>query len=159
MMAAKELKRSVKVVLTRQQMYSFGHRPATIQTVALGASAEGDMTALYHSAIGETSQFEDYTEVVVNYGGMLYPPENVTLRPSGGVARREHPAGHAGTGGRNGYCGPRMCRWMNWPTKPVSTRSSSGCRTTLTATRVPTCLIRAKNSGNVSGRGPNGLAG
>lgn len=79
MMAAKELKRSVKVVLTRQQMFTFGHRPATIQTVALGASAEGDMTALYHSAVGETSQFEDYTEVVVNYGGMLYPPENVTL--------------------------------------------------------------------------------
>ena len=79
MLAAQDLKRSVKVVLTRQQMFSFGHRPATIQTVALGASAEGDMTALYHSAVSETSQFEDYTEVVVNYGGMLYPPENVTL--------------------------------------------------------------------------------
>jgi xanthine dehydrogenase YagR molybdenum-binding subunit len=79
MLAARELKRSVRVVLNRQQMFSFGHRPATIQTVALGASAEGDMTALYHSAVGETSQFEDYTEVVVNYGGMLYPPENVTL--------------------------------------------------------------------------------
>lgn len=79
MLAARELKRSVRVVLTRQQMFSFGHRPATIQTVALGASAGGDMTALFHRAVGETSQFEDYTEVVVNYGGMLYPPENVTL--------------------------------------------------------------------------------
>ncbi len=79
MMAARELKRSVQVSLTRQQMFTFGHRPATVQKVALGASADGDMNALYHDAVGETSQFEDYTEVVVNWGGMLYPPENVTL--------------------------------------------------------------------------------
>lgn len=78
-LAVRELKRSVRVTLTRQQMFTFGHRPATIQTVALGASTDGTMDALYHTAVSETSQFEDYTEVVVNWGGMLYPPENVTL--------------------------------------------------------------------------------
>ncbi|GAB3725491.1 xanthine dehydrogenase family protein molybdopterin-binding subunit [Spirosoma lituiforme] len=78
-MAARELKRSVRVSLTRQQMFTFGHRPATVQNVALGALSDGTMSALYHDAVGETSQFEDYTEVVVNWGGMLYPTENVKL--------------------------------------------------------------------------------
>ena len=78
-MAARELKRSVRVSLTRQQMFTFGHRPATVQNVALGALADGTMSALYHDATGETSKFEDYTEVVVNWGGMLYPPENVKM--------------------------------------------------------------------------------
>lgn len=78
-LAARELKRSVRVSLTRQQMFTFGHRPATNQTIALGANADGEMTAMYHEAISETSRFEDYTEVVVNWSGMLYPPENVIL--------------------------------------------------------------------------------
>ncbi|GAB4018340.1 xanthine dehydrogenase family protein molybdopterin-binding subunit [Spirosoma koreense] len=78
-MAALELKRSVRVTLTRQQMFTFGHRPVTVQNVALGASPDGAMDALYHDAYGETSQFEDYTEVVVNWGGMLYPPENTKM--------------------------------------------------------------------------------
>ncbi|AUD05789.1 xanthine dehydrogenase family protein molybdopterin-binding subunit [Spirosoma pollinicola] len=78
-MAARELKRSVRVSLTRQQMFTFGHRPATVQNVALGALADGTMNALYHDAYGETSQFEDYTEVVVNWGGQLYPTENVKM--------------------------------------------------------------------------------
>ncbi|GAB4014811.1 xanthine dehydrogenase family protein molybdopterin-binding subunit [Spirosoma migulaei] len=79
-MAARELKRSVRVTLTRQQMFTFGYRPATVQTVALGASADGTMTALYHDTVGETSQFEDYTEIVSSWGGLLYPPENVTFK-------------------------------------------------------------------------------
>ena len=75
-MAARELKRSVRVVLTRQQMFSFGHRPATIQHIALSGTADGTLNALYHDAHAETSRFEDYTEVVVNWGAMLYPVTN-----------------------------------------------------------------------------------
>ncbi|SDJ97814.1 xanthine dehydrogenase YagR molybdenum-binding subunit [Catalinimonas alkaloidigena] len=75
-MAALELKRSVRVTLTRQQMFSFGHRPATIQPIALGADAGGTLKALSHKAIGETSRFEDYAEIVVNWSGMIYPCEN-----------------------------------------------------------------------------------
>lgn len=78
-MAARDLKRSVRLTLTRQQMWSFGHRPATVQTVALGASADGKLTALNHDAIAATSQFEDYTETVVNWSNILYPCDNVTL--------------------------------------------------------------------------------
>ena len=37
MLGALQLKRSVRLVLTRDQMYGLGYRPATIQRVALGA--------------------------------------------------------------------------------------------------------------------------
>ncbi|WP_266368901.1 xanthine dehydrogenase family protein molybdopterin-binding subunit [Tellurirhabdus rosea] len=78
-MAALDLKRPVRVSLTRQQMWSFGHRPQTVQTVRLGASPDGTLTAIEHEAIAETSQFEDYTETVVNWTGKLYASDNVTL--------------------------------------------------------------------------------
>jgi xanthine dehydrogenase YagR molybdenum-binding subunit len=78
-MAAKELKRSVRVALTRQQMFSFGHRPETLQTVSLGASREGKLEAIVHEAIAETSRFEDYIENVVNWSGMMYQCDNVQL--------------------------------------------------------------------------------
>jgi xanthine dehydrogenase YagR molybdenum-binding subunit len=78
-LAALELKRPVRVVLTRQQMFSFGHRPSAIQKVSLGASADGQLQSIDHQAYGETSQFENYTEIVVNWSGMLYECENVEL--------------------------------------------------------------------------------
>jgi xanthine dehydrogenase YagR molybdenum-binding subunit len=78
-MAATQLKRSVRVTLDRAQMYSFGHRPPTLQRVRLGADANGKVTALNHAAIAETSQFEDYTEVVVNWSHVLYPAKNTLL--------------------------------------------------------------------------------
>ncbi len=75
-MAARELKRPVRVSLTRQQMFSFGHRPETLQRVALAASPDGKLEALIHKAFAETSRFEDYTEAVVNWSGMLYQCDN-----------------------------------------------------------------------------------
>ncbi len=74
-MAALELKQSVRVTLTRQQMFTFGHRPQTSQRVALGADADGNLQSLIHEAFAETSQFEDYVETVVNWSGLLYPSE------------------------------------------------------------------------------------
>jgi len=78
-MAALELKKSVRVVLTRQQMFSFGHRPATIQKFKMGAAADGTLQAIKHDAISETSKFENYTEKVVNWSGLLYQCENVEM--------------------------------------------------------------------------------
>ncbi len=78
-LAALALKRPVRVTLTRQQMFSFGHRPATWQRVALGAALDGTLEALLHEAIGETSRFEDYSETVVNWSGLLYQCDNVQL--------------------------------------------------------------------------------
>lgn len=78
-MAALKLERSVRVVLTRQQMFTFGHRPETWQRVRLGASRDGSLRALIHEAISETSRREDYVEVVVNWSGQLYASDNVRL--------------------------------------------------------------------------------
>ncbi len=78
-MAAIGLKRSIKVSLTRQQMFTFAHRPQTIQHVALSAAPDGTLTSLVHEAFAETSRFEDYTEQVVNWSSTLYPCKNVKL--------------------------------------------------------------------------------
>ncbi|CAM3386797.1 xanthine dehydrogenase family protein molybdopterin-binding subunit [Flavobacterium chungbukense] len=78
-MASLALKRNVRVTLDRAQMFTFGHRPTTLQYAKFGADEKGKLNAVYHKAIGETSQFEDYTEIVVNWAGMLYPAENTLL--------------------------------------------------------------------------------
>lgn len=78
-MAALQLKRSVRVVLTRQQMFSFGHRPETLQRVRLAAERDGTLRAILHEAVAETSQLEDYVEVVVNWSGLLYQCDNIRL--------------------------------------------------------------------------------
>ncbi len=65
------------VTLSRQQMFSFGHRPAIWQRLALGAMADGTLESIEHEAISETSRFEDYTEEVVNWSGFLYHCPNV----------------------------------------------------------------------------------
>ncbi|GAA3930628.1 xanthine dehydrogenase family protein molybdopterin-binding subunit [Hymenobacter algoricola] len=78
-LAALELRHSVRVSLTRQQMFSIGHRPHTLQTVKLGTNPDGSLASLHHHALHETSRFEDYTENVVNWSGMLYQCANVKL--------------------------------------------------------------------------------
>lgn len=78
-MAATQLKRSVRVELSRPQMFTFGHRPETIQRIRLGAMPDGTLTSLIHEAIQEASQFENYVEVVVNWSGQQYKCDNVRL--------------------------------------------------------------------------------
>lgn len=78
-MASLALKRNVRVTLDRSQMYMIGHRPPTLQHTKFGADKEGKVNAIYHKAIGETSRFEDYVEIVVNWANMLYPAENTLL--------------------------------------------------------------------------------
>jgi len=78
-MASLELKRSVRVSLTRAQMFHVGYRPNLIQAVALAADGEGRLQAVMHDAVAATSHFEDYQEVVVNWSGLLYHCDNVRL--------------------------------------------------------------------------------
>lgn len=78
-MASLALKRNVRVTLDRSQMYMIGHRPPTLQHTKFGTDKEGKVNAIYHKAIGETSRFEDYVEIVVNWANMLYPAENTLL--------------------------------------------------------------------------------
>lgn len=78
-MASLALKRNVRVTLDRAQMYMIGHRPPTLQQTKFGANKDGKVNAIYHKATGETSRFEDYVEIVVNWANMLYPAENTLL--------------------------------------------------------------------------------
>src|SRR5215469_1066451 len=71
-LAARALKRSVRLVLTRQQMYVLGYRPAMIQQIELGAKAGGTLDAIAHDAVTVTSQYEDFHRQETGWSGLLY---------------------------------------------------------------------------------------
>jgi xanthine dehydrogenase YagR molybdenum-binding subunit len=75
-LAALALKRSVRLVLTRQQMYGLGYRPAMIQQIALGANAGGTLDATLQEAITVTSQYEDFHRQETGWSGLLYKSPN-----------------------------------------------------------------------------------
>ena len=77
-MAAKMLERSVRVVLTRQQMFSHTYRPDAVQSVQLGATADGSLTSIINKATTSTSRFENNMEDVVIWGMMNYACENAS---------------------------------------------------------------------------------
>jgi xanthine dehydrogenase YagR molybdenum-binding subunit len=75
-LGALALQRSVRLVLTRQQMYGLGYRPATIERLALGAKADGTLDAITHEAIGVTSQFEEFSRNDTGWAALLYKSAN-----------------------------------------------------------------------------------
>jgi xanthine dehydrogenase YagR molybdenum-binding subunit len=75
-LAALELKQNVRVTLERKQMFSFSHRPQAYQQTRFSANEDGKLTAMNHSAIGETSSYEDNIEIVSTWSHRLYPAPN-----------------------------------------------------------------------------------
>ena len=75
-LASLALERSVRLVLTRQQMYALGYRPATIEHLALGAKTGGTLDAIIHEAIAVTSQYEDFSRNDTAWSGQLYKSAN-----------------------------------------------------------------------------------
>jgi xanthine dehydrogenase YagR molybdenum-binding subunit len=75
-LGALALRRSVRLVLTRAQMYALGHRPATIEHLTLGANRDGIIEAITHEAIAVTSQFEDFSRNDTGWAGLLYKSPN-----------------------------------------------------------------------------------
>ena len=75
-LAARALRRSVRVVLTRPQMYALGYRPAMIQRIAIGANTGGTLDAITHDAITVTSQFEEFFRQETGWSGLLYTCPN-----------------------------------------------------------------------------------
>jgi xanthine dehydrogenase YagR molybdenum-binding subunit len=73
---ALKTKRSVRLVLTRAQMYGLGYRPATIERVALGARVDGTLDAITHEATAMTSQFEEFSRNDVGWSAQLYRSAN-----------------------------------------------------------------------------------
>ena len=77
-LAAKAVGRPVKLVVTRQQMFSLvGHRPKTVQTLTLGCNAEGKLTAVRHDTVNETSQFDEFVEASATTARHIYSCPNV----------------------------------------------------------------------------------
>jgi xanthine dehydrogenase YagR molybdenum-binding subunit len=73
------LKRPVRLVLTREQMYALCYRPATIERVALGATADGTLDAVIHEATAMTSQYEEFSRNDTGWSGMLYKSANASM--------------------------------------------------------------------------------
>lgn len=78
--AAREVKRPVKLVLTRPHMFaSHGHRPETIQTIDLGATRDGRLTAIRHDIVNHTSVTDDFVEPAGSITQFLYSCPNVEV--------------------------------------------------------------------------------
>ena len=71
-----QLKHPVRLVLTREQMYGLGYRPATIERVALGAKTDGTLEAITHEAIAMTSQYEEFSRNDTSWSALLYKSAN-----------------------------------------------------------------------------------
>lgn len=78
-MASLQLECSVRVSLTRKQMFHIGYRPDSVQTISLAADRGGRLQSIMHDAVASTSSYEDYQEAVVNWSGMMYHCDNVKL--------------------------------------------------------------------------------
>ena len=78
--ASKLVGRPVKVEWSRQQTFALaGHRPATWQTVRLGASGQGKLVSLEHVARSHTSIVSDFPEACTGMTSMMYDVENLGI--------------------------------------------------------------------------------
>ncbi len=88
-MAASVLKRPVKIVLDRPQMFgNVGYRPYTEQRVALGADASGKLVSTIHEVKSNTSTFDMFIEPSTALTRALYNVDN--LRTSQTYVRLDH---------------------------------------------------------------------
>ncbi len=78
---AKKTGRPLKLVLNRQQMFTMvGFRPHALQKIGIGATPDGKLTGISHEAISHTSQYEEFTEGIVNMSRFMYACPNVNTR-------------------------------------------------------------------------------
>jgi xanthine dehydrogenase YagR molybdenum-binding subunit len=78
-LAARKVRRPVKLVLKRQQMFGpVGFRARTRQTVALGAKSDATLIAVRHDTIAQTSSFDEFVEPASLTARMLYSSPNAT---------------------------------------------------------------------------------
>jgi len=79
-MAARHVKRPVKIALRRNQMFGpIGHRSETRQAVTAAATHDGTLVALRHDVVCHTSTFDEFVESAGLPARMLYNcPNNAT---------------------------------------------------------------------------------
>jgi len=77
-MAARQINRPVKLVLSRRQMFGpVGARPYTVQHLVVGARDDGSLTAIRQDVTSSTSTFEDWVESSTLQTRILYDVPNV----------------------------------------------------------------------------------
>jgi xanthine dehydrogenase YagR molybdenum-binding subunit len=76
-MAARHVRRPVKLALTRPQMFtSTGQREEQEQRITLGATREGRLVAIRHEKLSITSHFDDWAEPATGTTAQLYACAN-----------------------------------------------------------------------------------
>jgi xanthine dehydrogenase YagR molybdenum-binding subunit len=76
--AAKQVNRPVKVMLTRPQMFTLvGYRPESWQKIKLGADASGKFTGMLHQAKNTTSVYENFNENITRIARLVYDFKNL----------------------------------------------------------------------------------
>jgi xanthine dehydrogenase YagR molybdenum-binding subunit len=79
--AAKRLQRPVKLAVTRPQTFTaFGGRPATRQTLALGATREGKLLSIVQKSANETSVDGAWVEPMGSVTTLMYATPNLSSR-------------------------------------------------------------------------------
>ena len=77
---AKKIGQPLKIEWTRQQMFELnGHRPATRQTLKIGAAHNGQISSLQHDALSHTSTVSGYPEPVTGMTMMMYGIPNLAI--------------------------------------------------------------------------------
>ena len=72
-MAAKMVKRPVKLMLTRPQMFSMvGYRPQSWQRIKLGADSNGKFLGMLHQAKHTTSVYENFNEGITRITRLIF---------------------------------------------------------------------------------------
>ncbi|MFD7767497.1 xanthine dehydrogenase family protein molybdopterin-binding subunit [Streptomyces sp. NPDC059787] len=90
-MAATALRRPVRVVLTRRQMFSLtGYRSPTVQRVRLGAGPDGRLRALEHRSLNQTSTVWEFVEPSAGVARVMYDAD--AHRTSNEVVRLDVPS-------------------------------------------------------------------
>jgi xanthine dehydrogenase YagR molybdenum-binding subunit len=80
-LAARQLKRPVRVTLTRQQMFSVTtHRAATFQRVRLAADQDGKLTAIAHEVMSQSARMDEYVEGAASSTRSMYAAPNRLTR-------------------------------------------------------------------------------
>jgi xanthine dehydrogenase molybdopterin-binding subunit B len=160
-MAARQVGRPVKLVLTRAQMYtSNGYRPQTIQHIKISATQDGRLTSLQHHTIANmsTPDIGEFAEPSGLISEMLYACPNVAVTHRLVSLNRPLPTFMRAPGEASGSFALESAS-TSLPPQLGSTRSRSGCATTPISIHTRTSRFPARRCASATGPVQKLLAG
>ena len=143
-MCAKQTGRPIKFLLTRRQVtYTSGHRPETLQRVALGAEKDGTLATMIHEGFSSCSATDPFIEAFTKLTGELYAAPNRALSQKIVYLNEPQPTNMRGPGETSGMYAqesamdelahqldmdPLDLRRVNEPDKEPMTGKAYSCR-------------------------------